>query len=428
MQYRFILSSEVFQNAYTGINREHTITQPMKTALSFLLLWLSLSVSAQDTITSVITITTDSLTERQIRQMQRQHRRDSIRAHKKIWASVLGGPSYTPEASLGIGGALLATFRVNKYDTVSQRSFLPAGFNVSINGTFVAAGAGALFFNENRFRIYLQYGFRNEPTDFFGVGFAEIKENHKSDSTTGFKKNTLGFMPRFVWEIRKNIYAGGIFDINYNKVRDIGTVLKDNAYYRKYGKRFTNIGLGAVLQYDSRDDVATPFAGLFLSATGLVYGKYLGGDYNYEMIELEYRQFRNVFQRRSTLAWAVKTQIGLDNVPYTQLPMFGSPFDLRGYLWGKYRDKTMAYGIVEYRHMFMSREAYERGEFWSKFGAVAWVGTGTIGKTPAGWNKWKFNYGAGLRIQLQPRKNFRLDIGKEPGEKWALYLNMTEAF
>lgn len=402
----------------------------MKWIFIFSLLLLSSLLSAQDTdtITSITIITTDSLTPSQIRQMQRQQRRDSIRAHKKVWASILGGPSYTPEASLGVGGAVLASFRLNKYDTVSQRSFLPAGFNISINGTFVAAGAGVLFFNENKFRIYIKYGFRNEPTNFFGVGFDEIKENHKSDSTTGFKKNTLNFMPRFVWEIKKNIYAGGIFDINYNKVREVGTVLKENPYYHKYGKRFTNIGLGAVVQYDSRDDVATPFSGLFLSGTGMVYGKYIGGNYNYEIIELEYRQFRNVFKRRSTLGWTVKSQIGLNNVPYTELPMFGSPFDLRGYLWGKYRDKTMAYGIVEYRHMFKSQEAYERGEFWSKFGAVAWVGTGTLGKTPADWKEWKFNYGVGLRVQLQPRKNFRLDIGREPGQKWALYLNMTEAF
>ena len=118
----------------------------------------------------------------------------------------------------------------------------------------------------------------------------------------------------------------------------------------------------------------------------------------------------------------------MDNVPYTELPSFGNPFDLRGYTWGKYRDKSMAYAIVEYRHMFMSQEAYERGAFWSKFGVVGWVGTGTLGNTPADWNKWKLNYGVGLRIQLQPRKNFRLDIGKEPGQKWGVYMNMTEAF
>ena len=81
-----------------------------------------------------------------------------------------------------------------------------------------------------------------------------------------------------------------------------------------------------------------------------------------------------------------------------------------------------------FRCLQHAQEAYARGAFWSKFGGVAWIGTGTIGKTPADWDKWKLNYGIGLRIQLQPRKNFRLDIGKEPGQKWGIYMNMTEAF
>lgn len=94
------------------------------------------------------------LNEKQLKRYYRQLRKDSIRAHKKIWWSVLGGPSYTPEASLGVGGAVLASFRMNKNDTLSQRSFLPAGINLSINGTVVVAGAGTFFFNQNKFRIY----------------------------------------------------------------------------------------------------------------------------------------------------------------------------------------------------------------------------------------------------------------------------------
>ena len=88
------------------------------------------------------------LNEKQLKRYYRQLRKDSIRAHKNIWWSVLGGPSYTPEASFGVGGAVLASFRMNKQDTISQRSFLPAGLNLSINGTIVVAGAGTFFFNE----------------------------------------------------------------------------------------------------------------------------------------------------------------------------------------------------------------------------------------------------------------------------------------
>lgn len=411
----------------------------MKILFSLLLLLFPLIVFCQQD--SVVTISpkdtttvTSTLSANQQKQLQRQQRRDSIRAHKKVWMSILGGPSYNPEASLGIGGAMLMSFRMNKYDSISQRSFIPVGFNISINGTFVAAGAGTLFFNENRFRIYVKYGFRTEPANFFGIGFKQIKEAEElqdlygADSITKFHKTHLQFNPKFVWEIYPNIYTGALLDINYTKSKDMEPFMAQNAAVLKYGPKYRNVGLGALIQYDTRDDVATPFHGMFLSATGSVYGKYLGGEYNYELVELEYRQFQQMFKRRSTLGWTARTQIGFDNVPYTELPSFGSPFDLRGYLWGKYRDKSMAYSIIEYRHMFMSQEAYDRGAFWSKFGAVAWVGTGTLGETPADWNKWKFNYGVGLRIQLQPRKNFRLDIGREPGQKWGIYMNMTEAF
>ena len=400
----------------------------MKLLLFFILLFSLPATAQQDSVQSP----TEELNARELKQLHRQQRRDSIRAHKKVWMSILGGPSYNPEASFGVGGAMLMTFRMNKFDSISQRSFIPIGFNISINGTFIAAGAGTLFFNENRFRIYIKYGYRTEPSNFYGIGYQQIdmaEELRKlsKDSIT-FHKANVQFYPRFVWEVRPNLFAGTLLDVNYSHSKDMPYWMMHTPEVAKYGNRYHNIGVGGLLQYDTRDDVATPFHGVFLSAMGTVYGKYLGGDFNYEMIELEYRQFKQVFNRRSTLAWTAKSQIGVDNVPYTELPNFGGSSDLRGYIWGKYRDKSMAYGIVEYRHMFMSQAAYARGAFWSKWGAVAWVGTGTLGKTPADWNKWKLNYGVGLRIQLQPRKNFRLDIGKEPGQKWGVYMNMTEAF
>ncbi len=409
----------------------------MKVLLLFFSLLISISVFSVKN-TAEPTASTDSLqkeqwTERQLKQFQRQYRRDSIRTHKKMWISILGGPSYNPESSLGIGGAMLMTFRINPKDTVSQRSFIPVGFNISINGTFIAAGAGTLFFNENKFRIYIKYGYRTEPSNFYGIGYDEIKksedlnEQYGKDSVT-FHKSSIQFLPRFVWEVKRHIYVGALLDFNYSKSKDIPYWMSQHPRIIEFGKEYHNIGIGTLLQYDTRDDIATPFYGIFLSATGILYNKFLGGKNNYETVELEYRQFKQVFKRRSTLAWTAKTHISMDNTPYTELPGFGNPFDLRGYPWGKYRDKSMAYGIVEYRHMFMSQEAYERGAFWSKLGFVGWVGTGSIGKTPADWEKWKLNYGVGIRIQLQPRKNFRLDIGKEPGQKWGIYMNMTEAF
>ena len=125
--------------------------------------------SHEDTIpSSSLMIDGKPMTEKQMKRYYKKLRKDSIRANKRIWWSVLGGPSYTPEASFGVGGAVLASFRIHKDDTVTQRSFIPAGFNITLNGTFVFAGAGTLFFNENRFRIYINYSYRNEPSHYFG--------------------------------------------------------------------------------------------------------------------------------------------------------------------------------------------------------------------------------------------------------------------
>ncbi len=388
-------------------------------------------MTPSDTVPRKKTVIVDGveLNEKQLKRYYRQLRKDSIRAHKNVWWSVLGGPSYTPEASFGVGGAVLASFRMNKQDTISQRSFLPAGLNLSINGTIVVAGAGTFFFNENRFRIYMNYGYRNEPSHYYGKGFEKAETIERGDSTTRFHRSYFQLYPRFVWEIRPHFYLGGLFDLNYTKVSDVNPVMEKDPYFQQFKRKYFNVGIGGLIQYDTRDDVATPTRGMLLGANFKLFGKYLGGAYNYEIIELEYRQFKNIFRPRSTLAWIAKSQIGLGDVPFTELPTFGSPFDLRGYYMGKYRDKSMAYGIVEYRHMFGSPAKYKSGNFWAKCGFVAWVGTGTIGETPFDWNKWKLNFGAGLRFQMQPGKNFRLDIGKEPGQPgMQVYMNMTEAF
>ena len=174
------------------------------------------NLTPNDTVSKeVVIVDGQQLNEKQLQRYYRQLRKDSIRAHKKIWWSVLGGPSYTPEASLGVGGAVLASFRMNKNDTISQRSFLPAGINLSINGTIVVAGAGTFFFNQNKFRIYASYGYRNEPAHYYGKGYETIEHVDRSDSTTRYHRSYFQIYPRFVWEIRPHFYLGGLFDINF---------------------------------------------------------------------------------------------------------------------------------------------------------------------------------------------------------------------
>jgi len=110
------------------------------------------------------------------------------------------------------------------------------------------------------------------------------------------------------------------------------------------------------------------------------------------------------------------------NIPYGEMSLLGTPFDLRGYTWGRYRDKSMIFFIGEYRHMFEKAS----GEL-SKHGMVARMGTGSIAQDPSGFSNWLPNFGFGYRFEVQPRMNLRVDIGIGR-ETSGFYFNFNEAF
>ncbi len=376
---------------------------------------------------NVAEISVDS-TQRAVERQLRREERSTRRYSKKVWTTVLGGPSYTPEASVGAAAALLMSFKIDDADSVAMRSFLPIGVNLSINGTYVVAGSGALFFNENRFRIYSDYGFRNEPTNFYGVGFSEIDATQQGVVTTAYVKRSLNFANRFLWEVKPSLFVGPVMDINYSYSYDMAEQMAQNSYVASFRAKYTNIGLGGIVQYDSRDDIATPYSGIMASALFKSFGRYFGGSYTYHTLDFEYRQYAQLF-RRATLAWTSRAMMSYGDTPFTELPTWGSPNNMRGFYIGQYRDRSAGYSMVEFRHMLGSVEAVERGSFISKLGYVLWTGAGSLGDNPAQWTQWKYSVGGGLRVQIQPRKNFRLDVGKGIGQQGVLvYFNMTEAF
>lgn len=369
-------------------------------------------------------------TAKSLKQVLSKNHRDSIRAYKNWWISILGGPSYTPEASLGIGGAALMTFLTDRQNPNLMRSFIPIGFNISLNGTFVLAGNSCIYLNDNNFRIYSSYGFRMEPANFYGVGYKEIDAPKTKDEVL-YNKQTLYLRPIFLWDVWEGkLFLGPMLDITYNNGSGMSERMEENASVLKYGKRFTNIGVGFSAQYDTRDNESFPLKGIYAIFKGTAYSSYIGNRYSYGYLSTEFRHYVQLFHRRSTFAYTVRLDNGIGNVPYTNLPTFGSPFDLRGYIMGKYRDQNMGYVMAEYRHMFGTAEQHARRAFVSRIGAAAWFGAGSIAHQMRELTQWNINYGIGLRYEIQPNKNFRLDIGRGIGKQngWLVYLNMTEAF
>ena len=107
--------------------------------------------------------------------------------------------------------------------------------------------------------------------------------------------------------------------------------------------------------------------------------------------------------------------------------MVGNPFDLRGYRWGRYRDKTSLLGLLEYRIQFKRIRRKPHQSPLSPHGIVYWAGAGAVGETYADMNRWLPNTGIGYRFELQPRMNVRLDFGVARDTQ-AVYFNFLESF
>lgn len=369
-----------------------------------------------------------------------ENNNDSIvtpaKKEKNLKFSILGGPGYTPDFGFVIGGSTLLTFRTNPQDTAMLRSVLPVAFGltfgegVGINFTL----RPQLFFKGDRFRIMGQYIYKNTGDNYYGVGYVNNGNLHRSDSTTLYYSSMLQVNPVILFRLKdSHFFAGPNIDMVYDKITKPSQGVINDPYYRKQGGDSTglssfNITWGASLSYDTRDMPANASKGVYFDFTTGYSAKALGSDFNYGIMNIDYRQYKS-FGKRRTLAWTVNSKNSFGDVPLSRLPKAGSPFDLRGYYMGQYRDKSAHFMLAEYRHMINTSQT----GFWSKLanrlGFATWAGTGFIGPNPVKIEGVLPNIGAGLRIEVQPRLNFRMDVGYSTREKQTLlYFNMTEAF
>jgi outer membrane protein assembly factor BamA len=227
--------------------------------------------------------------------------------------------------------------------------------------------------------------------------------------------------------VKKNFFVGLNMDYNYTKGTDAAPPVAADSIFRYYEDKPMNSGLGLILRYDSRDVPVDAWKGVLVDVRGTFYSTALGGDNDYQIWQIDYRQYATIGQEGQVLAWQIKTRIGVGDVPYGEMSQLGTPFDLRGYMWGRYRDNNMFFFLMEYRHAFIRDDGTR-----SPHGVVGWLGSGTVfnednfsGKTNN--LSWLPNFGVGYRWEVQPRMTLRLDfgIGRESS---GIYFNFNQAF
>lgn len=332
------------------------------------------------------------------------------------------GPSYTPEMSLTLAGGFMISFLTNPNDTLIQRSSAPVTLGASVTGAYFFSTKLSSFWMHDKVRIFADIWIKDMPDHYWGVGYNNAYNIPKSDTTTAYNRQWWQITPKVLWQFKPDYFIGFCVDLNSTIATEPNTLMQQEEYFVEYGADNHNIGLGGLLRFDSRDVPVNAWSGYYLDVEAMFYSETIGSDNNYQTYAIDFRAYRNINRVGNTLAFQTKTRLSYNNVPYAELSQLGTPFDLRGYTWGRYRDNSMLFFIGEYRHTFLtpSREL-------SKHGAVAWFGTGSIAPTFIDFESWLPSFGFGYRLQVQPRMNVRIDIGIGR-ETSGVYFNLNEAF
>ena len=290
------------------------------------------------------------------------------KAQRNVHYNILGGPSYTPDFGLLVGGSALVTFSMNPKDSTMKRSVVPASVALMFSGGLNIVVKPQLFFKNDKFRIFGQFIYKNTQENYYGVGYTTNKNYIRGKETSQYKYSGIQVNPWFLFRIKEtNFFAGPQIDLNYDHMMNVAEGITQDKNYIKAGGTadgYSNFssGLGFLLSYDTRDIPANPFKGLYFDFRGVMYQKWLGGDDNYYRLEFDYRQYKSVGKRK-VLAWTVQSKnVFGNNIPLNKYVLSGTPFDLRGYYMGQFRDKSSHLAILEYRQMFNT----DRSNWWKK--------------------------------------------------------------
>ena len=335
-------------------------------------------------------------------------------AAKGIDWGVMPGPFYTPELGIGVGVAAVGMYRPDKKDTVSQNSTLSLSGYASATGAFGLNFNNYAFFADDRWRFFLDGDIRNTPTYYWGRGFSAGEHNHDKQKYTS---KALDVRPMIYRRLAESAYIGvgsalSVLDAAHIRHGDPRRI--ENA---PGGASVLSSGLSVALSWDDRDFVPNPRTGQTANIRYTRYSPKIGSDTRFDAWSLHASRYHPLSQK-SVLAWEVNGDFTQGHVPWNMLPLLGSNQRMRGYYEGRYRDRNVVSGQLEYRRKLAWRH-----------GVVAWLGAGTMAPAFRELDNRRIlpSAGVGYRFEFKPRMNVRLDYGVGKGSS-GFYFQVGEAF
>lgn len=337
-------------------------------------------------------------------------------------------PGYAPDIQYSIAGGAILSFKTRMGDTSLPISSVPITLTYSSINSFIASSGWTTFWLHDKLRINALIQYKASRDAYYGVGYENAVNTPFPDSTTFWRSFFIAQI-RPLWKVKKKFFAGVSLDYNQNVLWGINAHMTHDPNYLRSGQYIVNTGIGGILTYDSRDFPQNAYRGLYSSLIYTFYQKAFGGNQSFGALDFDTRLYIPLnFHKARVLAINWRSRYDFGQTPFTSMISLGTSNDLRGLRFGQFRDHYMNYLITEYRHKF-----YRSGDRPTRFGFVLWSGLGAIGSDfhNALFERPLPDFGIGLRFEVQPRLNLRVDFGYAPspaGSHTATYFNFLEAY
>ena len=321
---------------------------------------------------------------------------------------------YTPEANWGFGGAVVYAFRFAKEPMHTRPSQIRAGFAYTLNQQLLSYLSFQLFRKSEKYKFYGELGYYRYSYQFSGIGNEGLRNTPEY-----YHVNYPRVRLNALYQLRAKVYLGLRYwmdDFNIVKRETTGLLIQDQITGSAGG--FLS-GIGLVANIDTRDNIFFPARGKFIELVLFHNGRFLGSDFNFSKLYLDYNQFwTNALGH--TIALNIYGEFTSGDPPFNGLSLLGGSRKMRGHLKGRYRDKQYIAWQMEYRLNL----------FW-RLGFTSFAGAGLVANKLEALNgeNIRYSYGAGLRLMLSKKEkiNLRFDVGFGR-ESSGFYITVGEAF
>ena len=324
--------------------------------------------------------------------------------------------AYAPETSWELGVSSLYVYSANR-DLSNRLSEVKAFTFYTLENQYGFWLDHALYTDENKWFFYGRARYQSFPLFYYGTG----RETPSEHIALIDGEYTL-FRERLLRETLPSLYFG--LELDYqglNRVNYIDTET-DFELPEVGAMGSNNLGIGLGLLYNNIHNAMNPREGLYSEWAFMNYNTAAGNDYNMTTYVIDNRLYRPV-KENTVFAAQLYGQFTSGNAPFNMLALMGGESLMRGYYLGRYRDKNLLAGQVEYRILPF--------EFSKRWGASVFLAAGQVYGDEYGfnWDQFLPTGGAGIRYLIFPEKDIytRIDVSfTEEGR--GVYFFIGEAF